>query len=60
MDQMSERIRLLVQKILDQFGGEDVNFSEVSNEVLMALMERIMDECQLSFTTFIVEERKDG
>jgi hypothetical protein len=65
---MAARARALIDAILEEFGGDAppaYNLDDpsghgyVEDAQLMLTMEKILTECQLSFTTFIVGEESD-
>lgn len=58
---MVVRVRKFLQMVGEEFLPYiEGSFDDLSDEQMMAAMQKIMNECKLSFTTFIVEQKKDG
>jgi len=59
-DQMTNRVRHLVSRIVDEYGDNGVPVSKdvasIPSDQLMQTVSRFMDEAQLKFVTYIVEE----
>lgn len=56
-DQMVQRVRKFIEQVGERFGPYlEGDLNSLPDEEMMKIIGKIMDDCKLSFTTFIVKE----